>query len=85
MERAVQVEVLRKHGEYVQKLVTQLTGQLTQLAHGLSASQGPRGAETTTLSVECAALARTLSAETDFLWRRLYFFVEDIATGHDSP
>jgi len=85
MERTGQVEVLRKHSEYVQKLVTQLTDKLTQLAQGFSASQGPPAAETTNLPVECAELARTLSAETDFLWRRLYFFVEDIATGHDSP
>ena len=71
------VEVLRRHGEYVGTLVTQLTDKLTQLAQGLSAPQRPPGTETANLSVECAELARTLSAEIDFLWRRLHFFVED--------
>jgi hypothetical protein len=79
------VEVLRRHGEYVGTLVTQLTDKLTQLAQGLSTAPGPPAAETANLSVECAELARTLSAETDFLWRRLHFFVEDTQPSPDAP
>ena len=79
------VEVLRKHGEYVGTLVTQLTDKLTQLAQGLSAPQRPPAAQTAGLCAECDQLASALGAETDFLRRRVHFFVEDIATGYDSP
>ena len=85
MERKVQVEVLRKHSEHVGNLVTTLTGKLTHLAHVLSTPQGPMDAETAGLFRECAELARTLSAETDFLWRRLHFFVKDTQPSTDSP
>ena len=85
MDVQVQVEVLRKHDEYVQKLVTQLTGKLTQLAQGLSAPQRLTATETTSLWAECDKLASTLGAETDFLRRRLHFFVEDAQPGPDSP
>jgi hypothetical protein len=85
MERTGQVEVLRQHSEYVGKLVTTLTDKLTQLAQGLSAPQRPAGPETADLLAECAELGRTLSAETDFLWRRLHFFVKDTQPSPDAP
>ena len=85
MERTVQVEVLRKHSHYVGTLVTQLTDKLTQLAHVLSAPQRPGDAETASLLAECGELASTLGAETDFLRRRLSFFVEDTEPGTHSP
>ena len=85
MDETVHIEVLRQHSEYVGKLVTQLTDKLTQLAQGLSAPQRPPGTETADLLAECAELGRTLSAETDFLWRRLHFFVEDTKSGPHSP
>jgi len=84
MDGTVQVEVLRRHSEYVGKLVTQLTGTLTHLAHVLSAPS-PTAAETAGLLVECAALESTLRVETDFLWRRLHFFVEDTKPGSNFP
>jgi hypothetical protein len=85
MDGTVQVEVLQRHSHYIGTLVTQLTGKLTQLAQGLSAVQGPPAAESAKLSEECAALARTLSAESDFLWRRLHFFVADTQPRPDAP
>ena len=85
MDVQVQVEVLRKHGEHVGKLVTQLTDKLTHLAHVLSVPPSPAAAEIARLGAECAALARTLSAETDFLWQRVHFFVADTQSGTDSP
>jgi hypothetical protein len=85
MNVKVQVEVLQKHGEHVGKLVTQLTDKLTHLAHVLNAPPSPPVAQTASLSAECAELARTLSAETDFLWRRLQQFLADTKPGTDSP
>ena len=85
MDRKVQVEVLRKHSEHVGNLVTTLTGKLTHLAHVLSTPQGPPATDPASLYAECAELARTLSAETDFLWRRLHFFVKDTQPSTDSP
>jgi hypothetical protein len=85
MDGAVQVEVLRKHSEYVGNLVTQLTSTLTQLAHVFSAPQSPTDAETAGLSEECVKLASLLRAEADFLWQRLSLFVEARKTGSESP
>jgi len=85
MDVQVQVEVLRRHSEYVGNLVTQLTGKLTQLAHVLSAPQHPPAAQTAGLCAECDQLASALDAETDFLRRRVHFFVEDIQPSPDSP
>ena len=85
MDGKVQVEVLRKHSEHVGKLVTQLTGKLTHLAHVLSAPQSPPDAETAGLCAECAELESTLRVETDLLWRRLHLFLEDTKPGTDSP
>ena len=85
MDVQVHVEVLRKHSQYVGELVSQLTGKLTHLAHVRSAPQRPPAAETAGLFAECAELASTLGAETDFLRRRLHFFVEDTQPSSDSP
>jgi hypothetical protein len=85
MEGKVYIEVLQRHTEYVGTLVTQLTGKLTHLAHVLSAPQRPPDAETAGLSTECAELVSTLRAETDFLWRRFHFFIENTKPGPDSP
>ena len=83
MDRAVQVEVLRRHSHYVGTLVSQLTDTLTQLAQVLSAP-GPPAAETAGLLAQCAALESRLRVETDLLVQRLHFFVEDTQSSPDA-
>ncbi|HKA53993.1 MAG TPA: hypothetical protein VKJ47_10065 [Candidatus Binatia bacterium] len=85
MDGTVQVEVLRRHSEYVGTLVSQLTGTLTHLTQVFSAPPGLMAAETAGLLAQCAELESTLRAETDFLWRRLHFFVEDTKPGPHCP
>src|ERR1700704_2751541 len=77
------VEILRRHSQYVGTLVTQLAGSLTHLAHVFSAPRPSTAAQTAGLFAECAELASTLGAETDFLLRRLHFFIEDTQSGTD--
>ena len=85
MDVKLHVTILRLHSEYLARLFTEVSTQLSALEQTLSEGTAITSAETGGLLEEVASLQSCLCTESEMFCHRLHVFLEESKTGHDTP
>ena len=85
MDVKLHVTILRLHSEYLTRLFTEVSAQLSALEQTLSAGTALPAADTGGRLEEVASLQRRLCTESEMFCHRLHVFLEGSTTVHDTP
>jgi len=85
MDVKLHVTILRLHSEYLTRLFTEVSAQLSALEQTLSAGTALPAADTGGRLEEVASLQRRLCTESEMFCHRLHVFLEGSMTVHAAP
>jgi hypothetical protein len=85
MDVKLHVTILRLHGEYLARLLTEVSTQLGALEQTLSEGNALTSADTEGCLAEVASFQTRLCMEGEMFCKRLHLFVEESKTVHGVP